>query len=145
MIRTMTEITCPNCLGKLSLTKIIPRNDLGYRCRSCNSKSCLFILKDSYVKIRKYNSDEEYTYWYCYHREVITRKMGVLPKGVEIHHKDRNRYNNNVNNLVLVRKEQHDKIHNYKRRCNVIDSKFRNKGVVSRCSFSRVKIEVKVI
>jgi hypothetical protein len=39
------------------------------------------------------------------------RSKTIIPKGYEIHHRDGVRTNNNIKNLQLVTKEEHDKIH----------------------------------
>ena len=36
---------------------------------------------------------------------------GPVPKGCHIHHKDMNKYNNNISNLVCITRAEHNKIH----------------------------------
>lgn len=47
-----------------------------------------------------------------FHRWYYEREKGKIPYGYEIHHKDGNKRNNLLDNLELVTKEEHDKIHN---------------------------------
>ena len=44
-------------------------------------------------------------------RYVYERVYGELPKGFEIHHKDMNPHNDNLDNLVAVDKRTHAEIH----------------------------------
>ncbi len=47
------------------------------------------------------------------HRLVMERYLGRKLKVYEVvHHKDRNKLNNNIDNLVLMTKKEHDKLHN---------------------------------
>lgn len=50
---------------------------------------------------------------YCYeHRLVWWKNYGFLPNNDEvIHHKDENKHNNNIENLVLMTKKEHVKMH----------------------------------
>lgn len=45
------------------------------------------------------------------HRVVWEYYKGKIPKGYEIHHKDKNKDNNSINNLQLVSKKEHIEIH----------------------------------
>ena len=48
------------------------------------------------------------------HREVYLQhnKLKEIPKGYVIHHKDRNKLNNSINNLQMVTRGEHKRIHN---------------------------------
>ena len=39
-----------------------------------------------------------------------------IPKGYEVHHIDKNKLNNSPDNLVVISKEEHQRIHSYDRR-----------------------------
>ena len=43
----------------------------------------------------------------------IKKPFWVVPKGSEVHHKDKDRKNNNINNLELLTKKEHLKLHGY--------------------------------
>lgn len=45
------------------------------------------------------------------HQYVWERQNGKIPKGHEIHHKDLNTLNNNIDNLELMKVEDHRKLH----------------------------------
>ena len=43
--------------------------------------------------------------WFA-HRWIWTHFNGAIPEGYEVHHRDSNKENNNINNLELVTKQQ---------------------------------------
>lgn len=45
------------------------------------------------------------------HQYVWSFYNGEIPKGYEVHHKDLNRYNNDISNLELLEKHKHKKLH----------------------------------
>lgn len=45
------------------------------------------------------------------HRLVWESNFGKIPNGYEVHHKDGNKLNNNIENLELVKKGEHQHIH----------------------------------
>lgn len=49
------------------------------------------------------------------HREIYEAYFGLIPDGFEIHHNDRNHFNNHPDNLVAVSSEMHGWIHREKR------------------------------
>lgn len=49
---------------------------------------------------------------YPLHRAVYSYYYGEIPDGYVIHHKDWNPYNNNIDNLQLLTRSAHKKIHN---------------------------------
>lgn len=59
---------------------------------------------------RKYfsNSNVKPRSMHCY---VWSYYNGEIPKGYEVHHKDLNRYNNDISNLELLEKHEHKKLH----------------------------------
>lgn len=56
-------------------------------------------------------------YFYCsakrvyLHRYLWEKENGEIPDGYEIHHKDHDATNNDLNNLMLVSKEEHRSLH----------------------------------
>lgn len=48
------------------------------------------------------------------HRDVWDHYNGPIPKGLQIHHKDGNKENNEITNLELMRLDAHTKIHLHK-------------------------------
>jgi hypothetical protein len=45
------------------------------------------------------------------HREIWREKHGPIPKGYCVHHKDENTANNDINNLVLIARGEHQSYH----------------------------------
>ena len=45
------------------------------------------------------------------HRKVYEDNFGKIPEGFDIHHQDGNKLNNNLNNLHLMTKSEHTKLH----------------------------------
>lgn len=54
------------------------------------------------------NSNVKPRSMHCY---VWSYYNGEIPKGYEVHHKDLNRYNNDISNLELLEKHEHKKLH----------------------------------
>ena len=50
---------------------------------------------------------------YYVHRLVFEAFVGEIPKGYEVHHRDENKLNNNLSNLVLLSSEEHRKEHKH--------------------------------
>jgi len=50
---------------------------------------------------------------YRLHRYVWEYYNGIIPKGYDIHHKDHNKDNNNIDNLELLTKKEHIEIHKH--------------------------------
>lgn len=59
---------------------------------------------------------------YCYeHHLVYWQHYGIIPNENEvIHHKDGNKYNNNINNLELLTTNNHNKYHGAKHKRHMI-------------------------
>jgi len=78
--------------------------------RNCTEK---FIFLDGY----KFTLDEKTGYYRCnkirqrLHRYVWEEHNGEIPKGYHVHHKDHNKANNHIDNLVLVGSSKHAKHH----------------------------------
>ena len=45
------------------------------------------------------------------HRYKYKKEIGDIPDGWDIHHKDGNRLNNNIKNLMCISKSDHTKLH----------------------------------
>lgn len=52
-----------------------------------------------------------YIYNLPLHRVVYNVSIGSVPDGCEIHHIDGNKFNNKIDNLVAISKDEHRKIH----------------------------------
>src|SRR3990167_7182742 len=48
---------------------------------------------------------------YLAHRLIWEKYNGTIPEGFLIHHKDRNKLNNDIMNLELTTREQHERKH----------------------------------
>ena len=64
-----------------------------------------WINSKGYVKI-KLNGKDVFE-----HKIIWIKHYGEIPKGFVIHHKDIDRKNNNIRNLIMLRKKEHDKLH----------------------------------
>lgn len=60
-----------------------------------------------YLQSGKKGNGEQYL-----HRAVWKKAHGNIPKGYEVHHKDHNTLNNSLSNLTLIKKGQHQSMHN---------------------------------
>lgn len=65
----------------------------------------------------KFRKDNKTGYWLCstlhkrLHIYVYEYYKGKIPKGYEVHHKDHNKDNNNIDNLCLLSKKEHSNLH----------------------------------
>lgn len=50
------------------------------------------------------------------HRDVWEAANGPIPRGYDIHHKDENPANNRIDNLALLPKADHTKLHHRQKR-----------------------------
>jgi len=46
------------------------------------------------------------------HRDVWRATHGVIPVGYDVHHKDRDKANNGLDNLALITKSEHSRLYN---------------------------------
>lgn len=83
----------------------------GFELRKLNKKPSIefngfnyTIRKDGYY--RKTSKDRS-----LLHSDIWIFHKGNIPKGSDIHHIDNNKCNNNIENLVMITKEQHGRIH----------------------------------
>lgn len=71
----------------------------------------------AYFNGYKFRKDKKTGYWLCttlhkrLHRYVYEYFNGEIPAGYQIHHKDHNKDNNEIENLQLLTRKEHDKIH----------------------------------
>lgn len=70
------------------------------------------------------------------HRYIYEKFKGKIPKGYEVHHIDQNKENNDINNLELLLKKEHQKIHSMtltaeerERRKNNLEQKARPEAI----------------
>lgn len=65
----------------------------------------------------KFRKDKKRGYWYCsvlhkyLHVYVYEKYNGKIKKGYEVHHKDKNKDNNNIDNLILLSVHEHRELH----------------------------------
>lgn len=73
------------------------------------------VIDDTHQKFdgMNYFSDVQghYRATFHIHRTVYTYYYGEIPSGYDIHHIDRNKANNDISNLLLVTRSEHQKIH----------------------------------
>ena len=75
------------------------------------------IVYRAYIGDVKFTLDKQRGYYYnCtlrmyLHRYVWELNNGEIPKGYDIHHKDGNRHNNEINNLEMVLSTKHQEYH----------------------------------
>lgn len=65
----------------------------------------------------KFRKDKKTGYWLCstlrkrLHVYIYEKYNGAVPKGMQVHHIDHNKDNNDISNLKLLTRKEHDKIH----------------------------------
>ena len=65
----------------------------------------------------KFRKDRKTGYWLCstlhkrLHTYIYEKHNGSIPKGYEIHHIDHNKDNNEIDNLQMLTRKEHNKIH----------------------------------
>ena len=65
----------------------------------------------------KFRKDKKSGYWLCstlherLHRYIYEKYNGKIPKGMQVHHIDHNKDNNEISNLMLLTRKEHDRIH----------------------------------
>jgi len=65
----------------------------------------------------KFRKDKKTGYWLCStlrkrsHVYIYEKYNGAVPKGMQVHHIDHNKDNNDISNLKLLTRKEHDKIH----------------------------------
>lgn len=65
----------------------------------------------------KFRKDKKTGYWLCstlhkrLHRYIYEKYNGTIPKGYEVHHIDHNKDNNEIDNLELLTRKQHNELH----------------------------------
>ena len=64
--------------------------------------------KDGYLRINLYNKNTKKYDWYYVHRLVLTYFDRAPLEGEEAHHKDANRQNNNIENLMWTSRKEND-------------------------------------
>lgn len=96
--------TCPACGVQ---REVQGSTDLVRTCRSCKTPrpktiGARKLMKNGYIRIQT-----EHGYQYE-HRYVWEQVNGPIPSGCIIHHIDGNKTNNNIANLQLMTKKEHD-------------------------------------
>jgi hypothetical protein len=59
---------------------------------------------DKYTMHNGYYRSADYKFL---HKEIYKHSKGEIPKGMDVHHKDHNRGNNDPSNLVLIKEVDH--------------------------------------
>lgn len=65
----------------------------------------------------KFRKDRKTGYWLCstlhkrLHVYIYEKYNGPIPKGYEVHHIDHNKDNNEIENLILLTRKQHNELH----------------------------------
>lgn len=82
--------------------------------RSTNRKEAICFNGNTYTErangyLARTDGNREYL-----HRDIWKHFNGEIPKGYDIHHIDEDRHNNKIDNLVLVAKDQHTRLHGFK-------------------------------
>lgn len=108
---------CPNCSSKIYHGGYEKR-DNGLCPHICFKDRCEYIITNAegYQSIKMYNGDN--TYWRSIHKVIyelhLTKLNGyktVIHKSIQIHHKNGNRKDNRIQNMLLVGAKQHRQIH----------------------------------
>jgi hypothetical protein len=79
-------------------------------CRIYFSKK-FYKQTNGYWANRHWMTKEKYYYTYLAHRWVWESINGPIAEGMEIHHKDKNKSNNEIENLEIVSRSEHQAIH----------------------------------
>ena len=68
-----------------------------------------------------YKKNEDTNKWV--HREIYEINVGKIPKGYHVHHIDKNKLNNDINNLIAIPEEFHNQLHELDKMGVVLKSK----------------------
>ena len=115
--RNKIETECSYCGNMLQVepNRIRKYNFCDNKCKKLYRQVGCGITTDGYVWIivDGYNRHNQVKI----HRYLMEVKLGRKLKSTEIvHHKDFNKLNNNINNLEILTREEHNKIHNFLKR-----------------------------
>ena len=64
-------------------------------------------------------TSEDWDGWVYEHMLMIEKRIGVIPDGFEVHHLDGDTENNRDDNLILLSKEDHTRLHNWLQSCDI--------------------------
>jgi len=64
-------------------------------------------------------TSENWDGWVYEHILVMERRLGEIPDGFEVHHLDGDTENNRDDNLILLSKEDHTRLHNWLQSCDI--------------------------
>ena len=113
----------------------------GYRMKknmkkSINTKFGIAYLDgDGYYHIKSPNGKDK-----LLHRLIYEEANGKIPEGEIIHHIDGNPLNNNLNNLLMVSRSEHNKIHHTGRVCSEeTKNKIRNALKGRKCTPEQIR------
>ena len=83
----------------------LPKNNNVQLDSLCNIQGCLFMENYKKIKLKNGKTKDE-------HRLIMEKYLGRnLEKWEVVHHKDRNKKNNDLNNLELMTSSEHMKLH----------------------------------
>ncbi|MDR4491304.1 MAG: HNH endonuclease [Candidatus Nitrosocosmicus sp.] len=112
---------CETCGARLVENKNGTVWEVNRGIHTCYEDRCEYIIDgtNGYKWIKLWTEEKTYTFWRAMHRVVvensIARKTGAkryyLPKRLQIHHRDGNRFNNDISNLEIVSGKHHSFIH----------------------------------
>jgi hypothetical protein len=98
MASYLVERTCPVCGDKKMVTYSKKQNVIKHCPAHCPKRKRGQVMPGKYSRIgQKYE-----------HRIIWEKHNGKIPSGYIVHHIDGNRINNNIDNLELLPKKQHD-------------------------------------
>jgi len=78
----------------------------------------LTLRKDKHDEYRRWIKIKEPKVWLHYAVFLWIKNFGEIPYGYVIHHKDRNKLNDNINNLQCLSRKDHINIHRYDNKGN---------------------------
>ena len=103
-----------------------------FKCRNFElrkKKTLPFIIVDGLKFTIRYDG-----YYYCTTNDTLSlhkynwiKKNGEIPEGYQLHHKDHNKLNNELENLQLVTVSEHTKLH-----CEIYNGAPNNKKVICK-------------
>ena len=119
---------CPDCGGQ--------KSDKARRCKRCNGlrkrKGKDVISLDGYAVLPRY-LQEQYGVLFR-HQVVAMQKIGRrFHDGEEVHHIDGNKLNNHPDNLMIVTRSEHKRLHSKGRRCREQKLRLNSQGYRGVC------------
>lgn len=79
------------------------------------------------------HKDDHFTYHSLIHRDIWQYYNGEIPKGYFIHHRNKNKVDNDISNLQLVTSSQHKRLHNLSAKRKKYICEYCGKDFLSSC------------